>query len=270
MAAYGRLSHRLDRAGAHSQIFRATPNGGRGKLELVGIQGGMRQSRSSWLTRRIQGAIQLGLTGAYSAVKVDPSKYLTHLRRAHGLPVESFRDVYSIHIAALDHVAQQTVSASMKFAAMEGAGLGMGGLLTLLPDMSFLSAITFRTIQKLSLLYGFEYSTEGEIAELWIATASAAGVDIAKDFVKREVIERFVPRVIERIAVKAGSELVEKGLLRLIPVLSAATGGALNYYFVRGWGRRAQRYFRTKHIALRSTSELGGTESGQPPPVVRQ
>ena len=43
----------------------------------------------------------------------------------------------------------------MHFAAVEGAGLGMGGMFTMLPDLGILSAITLRMIQKLSLIYGF-------------------------------------------------------------------------------------------------------------------
>ncbi len=212
----------------------------------------MRSTDSSWLARRVQSAISLGLNHAYHTVKVDPAKYLVHLRRAYGLPIESFRDVYSVDPGVLDGIAEQTISAARKFAALQGAGFGVGGMLTLVPELSFLSAISFRMIQKLSLIYGFEYSTEAEIAELWIAVASAAGADIAKEFLEKEVIERFVPRIIQRIAAKAGSELLEKGLLRLVPVLSSLVGGALNYYFARAWGRRAQQHFREKHFAIRS------------------
>jgi hypothetical protein len=76
---------------------------------------------------------------------------------------------------------------------------------------------------------------------------------MGKDLVRKQVIERFVPRIIERIAVQAGGEIAENGLCRLVPVLGSAMGGTLNYYFVRGWGRRAQRHFRERHILLRSS-----------------
>jgi hypothetical protein len=75
---------------------------------------------------------------------------------------------------------------------------------------------------------------------------------MGKDLVRKQVIERFVPRVIERIAVQAGGEMAENGLFRLVPVLGSVMGGTLNYYFVRGWGRRAQRHFRERHLLLRS------------------
>ena len=124
----------------------------------------------------------------------------------------------------------------MRVAAAEGAGLGMGGLITILPDLSILAGITLRTVQKLSLLYGFEYNTDEETAELWIAAASAAGVDISRELLEKGVVKRFIPRVIQRIAVQASGEVVEKWSGRLIPIASSLIGAGLNYYFVRAWG----------------------------------
>lgn len=211
---------------------------------------------NSWLVQRVQLAIQDGFTRAYDTLRVDADRYLAHLRRAHGLPVESFRQIYFIHPNVLDNIADQTISAAVKLAAAEGLGLGLGGIFTAIPDIGVLSAITMRMIQKLSLVYGFEYSTDEEIAELWIAAASAAGVNMGKDLLEKEVIERFVPRVIERIAIKAGSEIAEKWVARMVPIISCIAGGTLNYYFVRQWGRRAKRHFRDRHMRIRRRDEL--------------
>jgi hypothetical protein len=57
--------------------------------------------------------------------------------------------------------------------------------------------------------------------------------------------------VIQRIAAKAGSEIVEKWAGRLIPFTSSAIGCALNYYFVRAWAQRARTHFRAKHLEVR-------------------
>src|SRR5437660_6017069 len=152
----------------------------------------------------------------------------------------------------------------MKVAAAEGAGLGLGGIITIIPDLSILAGITLRTIQKLSLLYGFEFNTDDELAELWIAAASAAGVDISRELLEKQVVNRFVPRVIQRIAVQASGEMVEKWAGRLIPLASSLLGASLNYYFVRAWGERAQLHFRQKHIALRG--QMGRDQAALPSP----
>ena len=224
--------------------------------------------RQAWLTRKVENALKRGFNHAYETVRVDPGKFLLQLRAAYGLPISSFHGVYSVEPGQLDEVAAITIRGAMKMAAAEGAGLGVGGLITLVPDLSILAGITMRTVQKLSLLYGFEYNTDEEVADLWIAAASAAGIDISRELIEKEVVSRFVPRVIQRIAVKASTEVVEKWAGRLIPLASSVIGAGLNYYFVRAWGDRAQRHFREKHMALRSRQVIeAGTISlpGDPP-----
>lgn len=206
----------------------------------------------SWLRRRAEGAIRNGLTRAYETVRVDPERFLLQLQIAYDLPIATFRGVYSIEIQQLDDIAESIIRSGMKMAAVEGAGFGLGGFITIVPDLGILSAITMRTIQKLSLVYGFQMNTDEEIAELWIAAASAAGVDISRELLERGVVNRFVPKVIQRIAARASAEVVEKWAGRLIPIASSAMGCALNYYFVRAWGERALKHFRAKHLALRN------------------
>jgi uncharacterized membrane protein YdjX (TVP38/TMEM64 family) len=120
-----------------------------------------------------------------------------------------------------------------------------------------------RTIQKLSLLYGFEFNTDDEMAELWIAAASAAGVDISRELLEKEVINKFIPRVIQRIAAQASGEVVEKWAARVIPVASSLIGAGLNYYFVRTWGQRAAAHFRQKHVEMRQRANRSESLSGK-------
>jgi hypothetical protein len=192
-----------------------------------------------------------GFSRAYSTVRVDPERFLLQLRVAYRVPISGYHGVYSLEMGEVDAVADSIIRSGMKVAAVEGAGFGLGGLITIVPDLGILSAITMRTIQKLSLLYGFEFNTDDEIAELWIAAASAAGVDISRELLEKEVVNKFVPRVIQRIAAKASVEVVEKWAGRVIPLASAAIGAGLNYWFVRAWGERAKAHFRGRHLLVR-------------------
>lgn len=196
-----------------------------------------------------------GLTRAYSTVRVDPDKFLLQLRAGYRMPISGYHGVYSLEIGEVDAVADSVIRAGMKVAAVEGAGFGLGGLITIVPDLGILSAITMRTIQKLSLIYGFQFNTDEEIAELWVAAASAAGVDISRELLEKEVINKFVPRVIQRIAAKASAEAVEKWAGRVIPLASSAIGAGLNYWFVRAWGQRAKMHFRERHLLLRQRAQ---------------
>jgi hypothetical protein len=217
----------------------------------------------SWLRRRVENGLRRGFQHAYETVKVDPAKFLLQVRAAYGLPITNFQGVYSLEVGQLDVLAHRVIRSGMKVAAAEGAGFGMGGLITIIPDMGILSGITLRTIQKLSLIYGFEFNTEEETAELWIAAASAAGVDISRELLEKEVVSRFVPRVIQRIAAQASREVVEKWTGRIIPLASSVIGAGLNYYFVRAWGERARSHFRQRHMERRHRA-IEGKLAGAP------
>ena len=114
----------------------------------------------SWLRRRVEKALSKALWRAYKTVRVDPNRFLMELRAGHGLPITSFQGAYSVDPPILDDIAESIIHSGMKMAAAEGAGFGLGGIITILPDFSILAGITLRTIQKLSLLYGFEYNTD--------------------------------------------------------------------------------------------------------------
>jgi hypothetical protein len=201
----------------------------------------------------IRRAVMAGLGRTYSGFGVKPEKFLAHLQTAHRVPIQSFDEMFLQRMDIVDSIADKTIASSKKLAMLEGAGDGLGGFMTLVPDVSLLAAIAMRMLQKLSLIYGFEYTTPAESAELWVAAATAAGVDLGRDFVQKEVVERFVPRVMERIAVRVGTEAAEKWTARAIPLASGVIGGALNYYFIREWGRRAKKHFREQHLLRRQS-----------------
>jgi hypothetical protein len=223
----------------------------------------MAEERKSWLRQRIETGMIKGLTRAYSTVRVNPEKFLLQLRAAYRVPISGYHGLFSLEIGEVDALADSIIRSGMKLAAVEGAGFGLGGLITIVPDLGILSAITMRTIQKLSLVYGFEFNTDDEIAELWIAAASAAGVDISRELLEKEVVNKFVPKVIQRIAAKASGEVVEKWAGRVIPLASSAIGAALNYWFVRAWGARAKAHFRQRHLVLREKAQQRWIEQSQ-------
>jgi EcsC family protein len=199
----------------------------------------------------LESAVRAGFHKAYTHVQVDPARYLRHMQRAHRLPIRSWQEMQYFEPEQIQPHARRIISASTRIAALEGLGFGVGGLITILPDMGILSAITIRMLQKLSLIHGFEYNTEEEVTALWVAAASAAGLDLGREFLGKQAMGRVVPRIIDRMAAKMGTEVAEKWSGRLIPLLSAGVGGALNYYFVRAWGRRAHRHFFERHRAIR-------------------
>ncbi|HTZ99236.1 MAG TPA: EcsC family protein [Candidatus Aquilonibacter sp.] len=213
-----------------------------------------KSKKKAWLRQVLTGSAQAGFRRAYEQVRIDETKFLRYVQRAHKLPIRSWDEMFYLGPEVIDPIAARTILGASKMAALEGMGLGIAGFLGAIPDMGILAAITLRMLQKLSLLYGFEYVTDEETVALWIAAASAAGVDLGKDLLEKQAMERVVPKLVDQVAVKVGSEVAEKWAGRIVPVIGAGVSGAINYYFVRSWGRRAQQHFLDRHCRILAQS----------------
>jgi hypothetical protein len=199
----------------------------------------------------LRASAKVAFRRAYSQVRVDPHRYLRQARRRYRLPIQTWSDVHGLDERLIVPAAQHIVRSSARTAALEGMGLGFTGLIGTLPDMGILAAITVRMLQKLSLVHGFEFATARDEANLLLAVASAAGLDFGREFLEKQAMERVVPRIVDQVALKAGAEVAEKWVGRIVPIVSAGVAATLNYYFVRAWGRRAQAHFLDRHRGTR-------------------
>jgi len=191
------------------------------------------------------------------SIEIDPEEFRRELSDNHGLWVPNFSRMKDVPLERLDAIAKQLIRDAERLALAEGAGFGLGGMITFLPDAGVLTVITLRLIQRLSLLYGFETHGRDQRIEMWKAAAAAAGIDYGKDLAEKQILEKLVPRIVGRFATKIGAEAAEKWAGRLIPLASSAIGGALNFSFVRSWGRRVQRHLRAVHPEARSSASPG-------------
>ena len=198
--------------------------------------------------------MRFGLRRGLRSVEVNPEAFRRQLANKHGLWVPNFGRMQDVPLERLDEIAKSLIRDAARLAMAEGAGFGLGGMVTVLPDAGLLTAITLRLIQRLCLLYGFESRGQDERMELWMAAAAASGIDFGKDLAEKQMFEKLAPRIAERLAVRLGQETAEKWVGRLIPLASSAIGGALNFSFVRAWGRRVQRNLRAKHLSARASA----------------
>lgn len=185
------------------------------------------------------------------SVEIDSDDFRKYLADKHGLWIPHFGRMRDVPIEKLDAIAERLIHDAQRIALAQGAGFGLGGMFTLLPDASLLTILTLRLIQRLCLLYGFEEKGHDERVELWLAAAAAAGIDFSKDLAEKQVVEKLAPKLAGRLAVRIGEESAEKWVGRMVPLASSAIGGAMNYSFVRTWGRRVHRHLRERHLALR-------------------
>jgi hypothetical protein len=208
---------------------------------------------------------RFGLLRGLRSIEIDREEFRRQLKKKHGLEVADFRHMHFVPVARLDAIARTLIQDTERLALLEGAGFGLGGMITIIPDAGLLTILTLRLIQRLCFLYGFEQSGQSERLELWMAAAAATGVDYGKDLAEKQILERLAPRIAERLALKLGQETAEKWVGRLIPLASSVMGGALNYAFVRAWGGRVQRNLRMRHVAGRSVAAAHAPSTYTPP-----
>lgn len=213
-----------------------------------------KQIKDSLAGRTFGRMLRFGMLRGIRSVEIDPDEFRRQLSDKHGLWVPDFERMKDVPIGRLDAIAEKLIRDAERLALVEGAGFGLGGMITFLPDASFLTVITLRLIQRLALLYGFAGYGGNERFEMWKAAASAAGIDYGKDLAEKQLFEKLAPRIAERFAARVGAEAAEKWVGRLIPLASSAIGGALNFSFVRGWGRRVQRHLRAKHLEANAST----------------
>jgi hypothetical protein len=207
------------------------------------------------LARRTVGRfLRLGMLSGLRSVEIDPEHFRQYLADKHNLWIPHFGRMRDVPIEKLDAIAERLIHDAQRIALAQGAGFGLGGMITILPDASLLTILTLRLIQRLCLLYGFEERDSERRVQMWLAAAGAAGIDLGKDLAEKQIAERLAPRIAGRLAVRIGEESAEKWVGRMVPLASSAIGGALNYTFVRSWGRRVQRHLREKHLAERAAA----------------
>src|ERR1700692_646969 len=212
--------------------------------------------------------LRLGMRRGLRSVEVNPEDFRRQLANKHGLWVPNFNRMQDVPLERLDEIAKSLIRDAERLALAEGAGFGLGGMMTLLPDAGLLTAITLRLIPRVCLLCGFESHGPDDRMELWLAAAAATGVDYGKDLAEKQMFEKLGPRVVERLATRLGAEAAEKWVGRLIPLASSAIGGALNFSFVRSWGRRVQKNLRERHLSARASTTPRPPYSLLPPAVV--
>ena len=208
----------------------------------------------SLASRTVGRFLRFGMLRGLRSVEIDPDEFRQYLADKHNLWIPHFGRMRDVPIEELDAIAERLIHNAQRVALAQGAGFGLGGMITILPDASLLTIIALRLIQRLCLLYGFEERESERRMQMWLAAAGAAGIDLGKDLAEKQIAERLAPRIAGRLAVRIGEESAEKWVGRMVPLASSAIGGALNYTFIRTWGRRVHRHLREKHLTERAAA----------------
>ncbi len=177
-----------------------------------------------------------------------------------GIDADSIASLQSRPSAELDPQIDRYIARARRSAAGSGLSLGAGGWIGLPAGLSHLVVVVIRLAQRISLAYGFDYTTDRGEIELWKALASAVGADVDFEGTEAELM-RLLPvvvtgtgtfqnplllkafqAVVVRLAASAGLHLT-----RWVPIVGGGTGMVINYVQVGRVGRGLKAAFRQRH-----------------------
>src|ERR1700704_5187070 len=104
--------------------------------------------RGSAVGRGLNRVLRFGVRRGLRSIEVNPEDFRRQLADKHGLWVPNFSRMHDVPLERLDAIAPKLIRNAERLAAAEGAGFGLGGMITLLPDASILTAITLRSEER--------------------------------------------------------------------------------------------------------------------------
>ena len=199
------------------------------------------------------------LQRVYHLASVHDVTVLADLRAA-GVDAASIAELQGRPAELLDPQVDRYISQARRSAATSGLSLGAGGWLGLPAGLGHLVAVVLRLAQRISLAYGFDYTTDRGEIELWKALASSVGANVDFEGTEAELMRRLpvvvtgtgtfqnplllkaVQAVVVRLAASAGLHIT-----RWMPVVGGGTGMVINYLQVGHVGRGLKAEFRGRH-----------------------
>ncbi len=182
------------------------------------------------------------------------------------IEVASIEELRDKPLEPIDALARSQFTENAVLAAVEGGGTGLGGAALIIADIPLLFGINFRLIQQISACYGFSIKDpKYRPLVLSIFNVAASGSQKAKNEATREMSvaaaafahdleyrgrassdtfreqNRHLPREIAK-------NLIGRKMGQLIPVVGAAVGAGINYWFTMQTAESAVMLFRSMHI----------------------
>jgi len=167
----------------------------------------------------------------------------------------SIEDLQFLELEQLDLLSHSYTTSSEVMAVLEGAGMGLGGLVFMLADIPALIMINIRALIQLAFIYGVDATSPEECEYILnIMTLSAAdgkekmeilshldsiarssahrqGLNIRKQ-IQDHLIGEAVSKVIH-VAHKIAVRLTHAKLMQMIPIIGTAVGAGANFLYTK-------------------------------------
>lgn len=79
-----------------------------------------------------------------------------------GTPINTVLDSKDLPLELMDKVSKEVIEKRKKFATIQGATTGVGGIFTLAIDIPALLAVSLKTLQEIAIIHGFDPNEKNE------------------------------------------------------------------------------------------------------------
>ena len=118
---------------------------------------------------------------------VSEKSVLLKVRQATGAPIEKPEDVAHLPIATMTVLTEDLVKSRIKFATVQGASTGFGGLFTLAIDIPAVLGTALKTLQEIAILHGYDPKDEKERIFIVKCLQFASSDIIGKEAILNEI-----------------------------------------------------------------------------------
>lgn len=96
-------------------------------------------------------------------------KYLTieknlykKIEKEADIPINSVSEIRDLPLETMNKISRELTESRKKFAAIQGASTGIGGIFTLAIDIPALLAVSLKTLQEIAIIHGYDPNEKSE------------------------------------------------------------------------------------------------------------
>lgn len=181
-------------------------------------------------------------------------------------PIESIEDIKDLPLHTMDEITLDISERRKKFATIQGASTGIGGIFTLAIDIPALLAVSLKTLQEIAIVYGYDPNDKLErifiIKCLQISSADIVGKQaILSELSNYYRNEADAQQMISQL--QGWREVVYtyrdnfgwKKLFQMVPIAGAVFGAFTNRSMVHDLAETGMMLYRKRKILERLEQE---------------
>ncbi|MEH7549109.1 EcsC family protein [Neobacillus vireti] len=184
-----------------------------------------------------------------------------------GKPINDVSDIKEIPITTMHKLSIELTEQRKKFAAIQGASTGIGGIFTLAIDIPALMAISLKTLQEIALIHGYDPGEQSERVFIVKCLQFSSADIVGKRAILNELSQYGRPesRSGEMVSQLQGwREVVYtyrdqfgwKKLFQMVPVAGMIFGAFTNRSMINDLAETGMMLYRKRRILERLEQEM--------------